>query len=666
MKKLIVLLVFFWINSVYAGGWFHGEAVESPAYQVVIEIVSEVTDDEIRITYKLGFDGNAENFVWLMPVYSEFKGVEVADFDWEWRQRHWMPGSYRDGPLQRALLTSDNACSQLIYTDNPFSQGSGGPAGVLVELQDNHQIKPADTVADWMRENRYTVDAELEAILADYAADDVPILVMPMSGDQPSYAGETPPLTFTFANVNDQLHIPTRLIAQSAGENIQMRLWVFGDERVVPVNYDDIKMDFSDLRSPNRAITPIRFNQGPYYQHTNYESLRASLFNDPAHDAIFTEMAEANPLEDGHLSTYDYITRLFRHVGRPTGDLILKTDATAEDVSRVIAVHNYVDPLYFYGCTTERAYDDLIANGDIDLLPDNRTRIGGYSVTLPDDWVRSEGTIALSSDTTHPVSIYAPEPVDINDIIDATNDYQLRLASTPEMPMLIVIRNQVLTFYGISLNRNDFPAQISRWNPFGWGSALTFAFATPTDDWEANQDMYRAMINYIASLPYYRSDDFKHTLLLNDSFGLAFNDDWTAVTTQDDHIPQIQPRNGDDSRVRGVAFDALTTPDSNFEVRHTEILDELRTRYNLSADIIDEISTGLRENSDCSTNGTGGEIKTYTYTTDTHTGIISMLLSRESRGWIEAQASNDLWSDYEALLESMLSVSIHPQAGACG
>lgn len=662
MKRIIIIIMLYISGSGQAGGWIHPSDLEDPAQQTVIEIVAEQTAETTKITYRLGFVGDAIDFVWIMPLYSDLLDIEPSTLDWNWRRAHWLPGSYREGAYNRRIITADNACNNIIRADNPYNQGSGGPPSSDARVSDNQLILSAVAAASWMIDNGYPVDDDLSAVLSDYQEQGIPVLVLPMSTGSSSYAGDLPVLTFTFANDNNRLHIPTRLISQSTQPDVEIRLWVFGDARYTPVTYADAPIDFTQLRSPNRTVSPIRENQGPYYQHTNYTNLREETLLTAGSSAVITEYAGNNLEEAGALSQYDHVTRLFAFVGNPEADLILERNESANTVPLFIDASEYVDPLYFYGCTTERAYDEILTEEHRSNLPTGRTRINGLSVAIPPEWVLSEGEIDVLN-RSYTIRILAPEPIAVESVIVIDEGFQSNsfTVNNATMPMMVIAPTQVLDFYSPRLN---MAMSTTRWFPHGWGNAFSFGITDPTDTADTNQAMYEAMLAYITSLPYYQSDEFLHTLFLNDGFSLPYDETWQAVTTETG-IAHLQPLNGDDVSITAQLFEQYIDEALNFIDRRADMLITIQELYGLSDEVIDDILYGLTERTDCAS-GEETQNLLIPFEDDEQTGYLYFYLSREAYGFIEARTTQDQITNYDEQLRHMLQASQVGQAGACG
>lgn len=255
-----------------------------------------------------------------------------------------------------------------------------------------------------------------------------------------------------------------------------------------------------------------------------------------------TAIDRYNEIIDGHPVVSRW--RTFIAEGQSASDLIL---APAPDLpSFKMALQDYVDPAWFFGCTTRKLYDADVE----ERLPAGRTNIEPLHLALahPDDWVLTE----LEDDTE---TVYVLSPVTVT--------YEMLTTMREERtgpPMLVVQGieqdvSQVEVFEQVQAGRLpvvDEPSACAAKAYFlPSPHAVTQGDISPSaplnsnlvtllstlEDCAANESMYQDMLDYAESFQYFLSPELRHTLFvgeLNRIFAVGYPDGWVESVIGDE------------------------------------------------------------------------------------------------------------------------------------
>ncbi len=207
-------------------GLVHAEGLEAESAQQ--EAIFDIEGSRTTVTYRVGWEGDAPEFGWLIPVPGDF--VSLADADAE-----------RFDALREVtapLVYSESAPASRGCSCGPTSKGDaanvagGSPGGVIASGFTgtyDYVVLSADTPEEltaWLSENGWRDGGE-SSLLATYAEDEVVTLaalrLAPGAGD----AG-LPPIALTYDG--GDVRFPSRLGQLAAGPVLSTTVWVFDDQ----------------------------------------------------------------------------------------------------------------------------------------------------------------------------------------------------------------------------------------------------------------------------------------------------------------------------------------------------------------------------------------------------------------------------------------------------
>ena len=551
MKKLSILLVltflisFTIIVSSACGGFF---CTNVPIDQSAERIIFTVNGDgTITAIVGINYTGNAEDFSWVVPVPSP-PDLDVAETD--------SLDTLQSNTQVRVNLP-ERLCRDLFF----YGSFGGGGGGLLAETGN---VGPYDfailgsqdsaEMISWLRENGYRVTEEMEPLIDLYVDEGMYFLAMKLS--QESEVGDIQPIVMTYEAENPT--IPIRLTAVAAIDDMPILVWIFADSYYEPMNYANPPIDLSNARGVN-SVDLIGKNLGLFFGSGGTANRVYTDFQNEVqeeHDglAFITEYAQPtsrlstsdDPLLNALSSQFSHLTRLRAQMSPDQMTLDPIFVPTADDIEQdtVIEMTDFVDPLHFWGCATDKGVD-LEA---VDATFTTHTRIEDWllDVVHPEDWILSEISFNSSPHTPYPEGMFILSPETVTQ--ETINAY---FAGEETPPMMVIVEEYwigwevefgIRTMLGLHPRdgTDDFVDELSvindyippverRYTPFSeaeFGRTVALSVLTTQADWEANQAMYELMLDYGTSYQYYLSPDHRNTLFVNKVGIIPFPDGW--------------------------------------------------------------------------------------------------------------------------------------------
>ncbi len=666
------------------GGFF---CMTTPIDQSAERIIFLVNKDEtITAIVGINYTGAAEDFSWVVPVPSPpvLDVAETASLD----------------ALQLAtdvrFNPPDGYCNELFYYDG---RGGGGGGGMF--LEEGHVgpydyailgSEDPDEMITWLRDNGYRITEEMEPLVQVYVEEGMYFLAMKLS--QQAEVGDIQPVVMTYESTKPM--IPIRLTAVAAIPNMPIITWIFADTQYMPENYAHPQPDFSQFQTSNRVKSIGRisslfdftmddagnFLSGDMSRYQGEQRRIQERFDGLAfiteYAAPTSQLPEGlrqDPLLQRLQDEYDYLTRLRAQMSpdQMTVDPMFIPAPSAPDVSNVIELDDYVDPLHYWGCSSRTA---LGVNRDD--VPDAHTRIDSLQLDIahPVDWQLSEFSIG-----GEPVRVFAPEAVDASII-------QAAFRGDDSPPMFVIVEGRTgdslmydpRTLIASRLEKSEnslWPGMregnISpygnffqyRVHPFQYeyeASGVAFAILADGDDWAQHEATYRAMLDYAASFQYYLRDDLPHTMMLGTYYGpldapynvpvfFSYPEGWVEHLTDGVITASLDDAPGDAAPlVRLLDMDqrGVFTPSP----RLTTV--EQLASYNLSEESIRAIEAA--EASGCNT-----DLPAVPFEQDGRAGYVRF----ERVYLIEASVAAEAFADYDETLLAIAESMTLPLSG-CG
>lgn len=636
--KFIFLISLFLssIISVNAGGWFYREGeINTPPDSVQI-VVTMNGDDTITTTYRFNFSNLLDNFVWIIPLPSEPIAIEEPPFWAIWRE----PGYrvWNDGLYYPTFPIQNHPCDDLLSGNLQFAaDGWGGDIWGEFNATNYHTFN-LEELLNWMDiKNTLYSDSNLN-VLQGYAERDMVFLAMDMQDlldvdpHQLPDIGVTIPVSITYEA--SELEIPIMLISEMA-ESIPIYIWIFADSLYKSTNYDQVEINFEDLhRTP--AISRYWYSDKDFFSHHHLRQVNNYL--DIRSDDLRTYNNEAFIIEYGGVveeysifSEFSHITRFYGETGDISNDPVFRSAPEMDSISNMVDIRDYQDPLHYYGCSNRPSYEASIANEDIDwsALPSGRERVHGFDVAIPENWVRTD---------TDDVIVFAERQITVDEINYLSEGYN----KTLEIPVFAFSSNEL--WQGGGGRRISTSHSRERYIPFSTSTIVTVAIASNQGNWNTNEVMYRAMLDYVKLMPNYLADDLDFTLLLNGGVAIGYPDTWIEETNEYDEAT-IYPINGDDALIR-VRDNSWYIPSDEDEGRENRAY-----QLSLIQDEYPDSDFSHLENMILVNPNTCFQPAPVFFETETSIGYVVVIALRQHiPKVIELTATYELWDDYQETL----------------
>ena len=237
------------------GGFFCSQVpVDQSGENIVFSVEGGTVTAHIQIRYV----GAAEQFAWILPLPSEPAAPEVSTdllfvnlgfatqpiFQPRWNYDGCQQGRGYDGDVLAGA--EDDAASEGDGEGPPSVevefQGAVGPYDAVVLTSDD-----AQAVQDWLTTNGYDLPPETAQLITPYVESDFHFVALKLQNDR--QAGDIVPVKVTFPW--DRPCVPLRLTSIAATEDMWVRMWVFSDQRSIPLNYRHVLIDEAKIDWPS-------------------------------------------------------------------------------------------------------------------------------------------------------------------------------------------------------------------------------------------------------------------------------------------------------------------------------------------------------------------------------------------------------------------------------
>ena len=341
------------------GGFFCGR---QPVDQTAERILFEISEDSVTMTTQISFNGDAEDFAWILPLGAVPDANSLAVFP----QRALATLDANTGPT--FVLPSD--CYGLfpvpgggLATASATSGGLPEDDGVTVHIREevgNYDVAviestDPDALIDWLRQEGYRVTPPMEPYIELYTNEGMKFLALKLL--EAADVNDISPFRFSLPGTTPS--IPLRMTSLAAEPEMSIVVFVLGDQRYEGKNWENITIDDGS----------IRFDPNTFPTRTNYASLVAQGVDDAGGQGWVTEFAGLtagfasqvqSQIDNGFFNTPEdaeaalalldvlqanpYITRLYTRVSAEemTLDPILGR-SDGEDVSNIRQLQRIVD-----------------------------------------------------------------------------------------------------------------------------------------------------------------------------------------------------------------------------------------------------------------------------------------------------------------------------------
>jgi len=268
------------------GGFFCNNTTLIAVDQTKERILFEVNGDEtLTVNVEITYSGAPDGFAWVVPVPQSFTG-ELGVLP---------PSTLR---LLDAATTPQIIPPQQYgwgdedLFDNAAGSGDddddGNPPQEGVDVTNLPQVGPyepqlissqdAAALTTWLNENGYLITEEMEPFVAGYVASGMNFLGMKLAPD--SKVQDIAPIAMTYPAT--QPMIPLVLTAVAAEPEMGVLVFVAGDQRYEPANYEGLFIDADLLQADPRT------------GETNYYPMLSYLSDQFDRQAFFTEYSNSS------------------------------------------------------------------------------------------------------------------------------------------------------------------------------------------------------------------------------------------------------------------------------------------------------------------------------------------------------------------------------------
>lgn len=508
------------------------------------------------IYYVQEYVGSAQRFVWLIPVPDSQPKVDLI-------RRFYVPLDDEASPEIRA---PDPYCTGIYF--GYYGRGLVGDGGGSTSdriTPDSYSVISGENVLAWLRQNDYSTTDETVTILSDYIIHGMSFVAFSLQQAEDSTSGTIATIMITYHA--DTLSIPLRLVAANVStdafpdkqsyyrlrDRFPISVSIIGDTFYHPTNYENLEVDFHDLRNLSAVSYPVSTYPVPGFpvgRTVFYEEAYKLLHNssgqafvkvyagttdkflqnwryDEYNDAMSEQIKQS-------LAESKYITRFYGLIplDKLTTDPAFEPSPDSFEMLEQVDLKDYVDPLAFWGCSSRNleestplyhpdrfAADQFVPYASIkDSLPAGSTFMGdaGFSARYPAGWVESKFTL-----NDFAVHVFAPQVVNV-DVLTSFSKEKNAFPMFLVAPLRLVNCLRIPFEWTVTQNPNSNTNSNCRefTPPFTDSTPFTLILLTSDEDWQTNEKLYTAMLDFPFTYQYFLSDKLRYTLFLDDSASL--------------------------------------------------------------------------------------------------------------------------------------------------
>jgi hypothetical protein len=218
-------------------GIFHDPETlaESDNQQVVLRAL----DGEIEVSYNVQYEGDAEDFGWVIPVFGEFSTMEDGD------EELFAELNRNTAPVVDTLYANSDegggGCARNALRGSPKSGDFSSPDSGLGSAPEivaegftgtySYTVLEADTTAAleaWLSENGWSIESS-RPIIEEYVAEGgVQFVAISLTGAEETDASYLPPVSIRYAG--EQLRFPATMARYAMVETLRTTVYVLGEQ----------------------------------------------------------------------------------------------------------------------------------------------------------------------------------------------------------------------------------------------------------------------------------------------------------------------------------------------------------------------------------------------------------------------------------------------------
>ena len=292
------------------GGFFcQAVPINQAGEQIVFRQEGDTTTAMVRILYQ----GEAENFSWVVPVPNTPELSVGADATFDQLEIATRPifslerqgdtcniddGGGTTGGGVTVFSEADSADGGVIIEQTL----SVGPFDVQIISSDN-----PDDLATWLMDNGYDLSDRGRDLIAPYVNDGMKFVALKLRRGE--VTGSIQPLIMRYQS--NAPMIPIRLTAVAAQDDMGVLVWIVGDSRAVPNNYLHV--------TPN--YTRLNWYAGTFNAYASYQTLITEAMNAAGGQGFATDVATPiNASITNFLTTAEMLEEQLAQLDRFKGD----------------------------------------------------------------------------------------------------------------------------------------------------------------------------------------------------------------------------------------------------------------------------------------------------------------------------------------------------------
>lgn len=285
------------LTALACGGLF---SADSYTEQSAERLIFAVDPGKVTLYEQIHYTGSPASFAWVLPVPA-VPIVSTASVDlFRELDQQTAPRFYQneEAPCGGYGASAPAPASGAV---NVYSSGAVGPYSYNVISSNNPQA-----LTSWLTGHHYKIPAESQAEMQPYIAAHMFFLAMRLQGN--ATIQDMAPVKITYATSQPGITIPLRMATPMGKENLQVLVWIFGQSRYIPQNYQSLQLDYSRLGSD-------------LYSRNAYPNLVSQAVDSAGGHGFVTEYAQptgnfyANDPELSALAkSHPYLTRMFTSI----------------------------------------------------------------------------------------------------------------------------------------------------------------------------------------------------------------------------------------------------------------------------------------------------------------------------------------------------------------
>ncbi len=297
-------------SSAYAcGGFFCGGPAQA-TLQAGERILFAVDEDNIRAYIQVFYEGEADDFAWVIPVASKpdvgvgtdevFLALEAmtspqflleTQIESSCWQYNISPPDFDDGEFNEGGEGEGGETSTEDPVVSVLEEAEVGPYNYVILESNNSQALIA-----WLDENDYTQPPEAHALIDHYVANEMKFVAVKLLKDKE--AGDVTPIILDFEEQNTC--VPLMLTQVAATPDMPVKVYLLGETRAVPMNWlhVDINLKKFDWLSMFTGV------EGP--ASSGYDDLLVEAVQEAEGHAFTTEYAGSSSILKNRIYSGQY------------------------------------------------------------------------------------------------------------------------------------------------------------------------------------------------------------------------------------------------------------------------------------------------------------------------------------------------------------------------